>query len=245
MKLEFMPQAMETFLRIKAQSPDIYEKLKAAIKDTLDHPESGIGNPTSLEGSYKGLWERRVSFEDGFYYAFDADRLVIIGFSSSAAQTSSGITLESFSDKDYASVMAQMASNRGHDNEPKVGIFWYNRSRNELFGVVSHRVSDYSKANASDGRITCSEMHEDVWKREFRKQKYHGDGQGPYVGAYQDKPRGRVFYNITSDTYEVAVGKWLEEYPQAYDLILEEFDLPREKTSAKYAIHWDIGMSWR
>ena len=66
-----------------------------------------------------------------------------------------------------------------------------------------------------------------------------------YVGAYQDKPRGRVFYNINTDTYEVAVGKWLEEYPQAYDLILEEFNLPKEKTAAKYAIHWDIGMSWR
>lgn len=82
MKLEFMPQAMETFQRIKVQSPDVYEKLKAAIKDTLDHPERGMGNPTSLEGSYKGLWERRVSFEDGFYYAYDADRLVILAFSS-------------------------------------------------------------------------------------------------------------------------------------------------------------------
>ncbi len=126
-----------------------------------------------------------------------------------------------------------------------MGIFWYNRANNELFGVVSHKVSDYSRANASDGRITCSEMHEDVWKREFRKQKYHGNGAGLFVGAYQDKPRGRVFYNINTDTYEVAVGKWLEEYPQAYDLILEEFNLPKEKTSAKYAIHWDIGMSWR
>lgn len=245
MKLEFMPKAMETFQRIKSLSPDIYEKYKNAIKDTLEHPENGIGNPTALEGSYKGLWERRVSFDESFYYAFDADRVVVMGFSSSAVQDSRAITLESFSDQDYASVMAQMAANRGHDNEPKVGIFWYNRARNELFGVVSHRVSDYTQANASDGRITCSEMHEDIWKREFRKQKYQGDGQGPFIGAYQDKPRGRVFYNMLTDTYEVAVGKWLEDYPQAYDLVIEEFDLPREKTSAKYAIHWDIGMSWR
>ena len=88
-------------------------------------------------------------------------------------------------------------------------------------------------------------MHEDVWKREFRKQKYHGDGTGPYIGAYQDKPRGRVFYNIKEDRYEVAVGKWIEDFPAAYQLILEEFNLPKEKTSIKYAIHWDIGMSWR
>ncbi len=41
-----------------------------------------------------------------------------------------------------------------------------------------------------------------------------------------NKQRGRVFYNMNTDTYEVAVGKWLEDYPQAYDLILEEFNLP-------------------
>lgn len=114
-----------------------------------------------------------------------------------------------------------------------------------MFGVVSHRISDYSKANASDGRITCSEMHEDVWKREYRKQRYQNNGQGPYIGAYQDKPRGRVFYNMSTDMYEVAVGKWLEDYPQAYDLVLQEFDLPKDRTQAKYAVHWDIGMSWR
>lgn len=88
-------------------------------------------------------------------------------------------------------------------------------------------------------------MHEDVWKKEFRKQKYQNNGQGPYIGAYQDKPRGRVFYNLETDTFEVAVGKWLEEFPQAYQLVLEEFNLPPDRTKPMYAIHWDIGMSWR
>lgn len=101
------------------------------------------------------------------------------------------------------------------------------------------------RANASEGRITCSEMHEDVWKKEYYKQRYHHDGHGPFVGPYEDKPRGRVFYHIDNDTFEVAVGRWFEEYPQAYEEILKEFDLPPEKTSVKYAIHWDIGQTWR
>ena len=98
-------------------------------------------------------------------------------------------------------------------------------------------------------------MHEDVWKKEYYKQRYHHDGhgpfvvpyegQGPFIGAYQDKPRGRVFYHIDDGTFEVAVGRWFEEYPQAYEEILKEFDLPPEKTSVKYAIHWDIGQTWR
>lgn len=114
-----------------------------------------------------------------------------------------------------------------------------------MFGVVSHRISDYGKANASDGRITCSEMHEDVWKKEYRIQRYQHGGQGPFIRAYQDKPRGRIFYHMDDGSYEVAVGKWIEEYPQAYELILKEFNLPPENTKVKYAIHWDIGQSWR
>ena len=41
------------------------------------------------------------------------------------------------------------------------------------------------------------------------------------------------------------VGKWLEEYPEARELILEEFDLPADKTVFEYAVHWDIGQKWR
>jgi len=138
-----------------------------------------------------------------------------------------------------------MEANRGKGETPKVGIFWYSEGRNELFGVVSHPVDDYSRANASNGRITCSELHEDVWKKEYYKQRYKSEGTGLFIGAYQDKPRGRVFYHIDDDTFEVACGKWLQQYPHVYDMILREFNLPPERTTAKYAIHWDIGQSWR
>lgn len=254
MILEFLPKALETYRTLKSVSPERAEQVKVLLKDIVSHPESGEGSPLELQGKYAGVWSRHLSFDEVIYYAFNREKILVLSLSIPSisvsselfeSQTPEGIAIESFSDDEYASVMALMASNRGKDSEPKVGIFWYNRARNELFGVVSHKISDYSKANASDGRITCSEMHEDVWKREFRKQKYHEDGTGPYVGAYQDKPRGRVFYNILTDRYEVAVGKWIEEYPQAYQLVLEEFDLPADRTSLKYAVHWDIGMSWR
>lgn len=245
--LEFHPSAFEIFKKIKEHNSLFHSLLKDLIQEMLQNPESGIGEPTLLKGEFNGLWQRNVTPKSTILYAFDDDTLLVaaILYNEDLSLHLHDVSIGEFSSEDYASVMALMSSNRGKADEPQVGIFWYNRARNELFGVVSHRLSDYTKANASDGRITCSEMHEDVWKKEFRKQKYHGDGSGPYIGAYQDKPRGRVFYNITSDRFEVAVGKWLEEYPQAYELILEEFNLPRDKTDAKYAIHWDIGMSWR
>ena len=144
----------------------------------------------------------------------------------------------------YEEAIRLMESNRGKGDEPKVGIFWYNAALHELFGVVSHKYSDYEKPNAGGGLITSSEMQEDVWKKEFRKQKYHGDGTGPFKGEYQWKPRGRVFYNPAEDHFYIGIGQWIDEHPEAEDLIIEEFDLPRDKTSLWKMPHWDLGQTW-
>lgn len=249
MILKFSENALKYFQTIKSIDNQKAERIKLILKDALQHPQNGLGEPIALKGKLKGLWQRKISYNEFLYYTFDAETLVVtaikLNLPENLSDNNPSFKLGEFSEEDYASVMSLMAGNRGKDAEPKVGLFWYNRVTNSLFGVVSHRLSDYTKANASDGRITCSEMHEDVWKKKYREQKYHNNGKGPYVGAYQDKPRGRVFYNAKSDTFEVAVGKWLEEFPQAYQLILEEFNLPPDKTKPMYAIHWDIGMSWR
>lgn len=244
MKLLWTKSAKESYGLLKTDAPELAERVKSLLKDTLSHPDTGSGAPTKLEREFSGLWQRTYAPGQVIIYSVleNVITIVSIGAKETALQN---VHLESYSREDEQSVMGQMAANRGKDGEPKVGIFWYNRATNQLFGVVSHRVSDYTKANASDGRITCSEMHEDVWKKEFRIQRYQHGGQGPFIGAYQDKPRGRIFYHMEDGTFEVAVGKWIEDYPQAYQLILEEFNLPPEKTKAMYAIHWDIGQSWR
>lgn len=248
MKLQFSSKALTTFELVKKNSPELAEKIKSILKDMLLHPAEGVGEPVCLNGEFKDVWQRKISHNEYINYMFNNEVLVAISIQvneSTKNLEASEIKLEGFTEDEYNSVMKLMSSNRGKDSEPKVGIFWYNRANKTLFGVVSHRLSDYTNANASDGRITCSEMHEDVWKKAYYKQRFENNGVGPFIGAYQDKPRGRIFYNIENDVFEVAVGKWLEEFPEAYDLILKEFDLPPEKTQPKYAVHWDIGMSWR
>lgn len=244
MRLQLSNSAKADYELFKSDSPEIAEKIKAILKDTLSHPTVGLGNPVELDGPFVDLWQRSYAPGQVLIYSFEDDLVKVVSIGAREVAMKK-VFLEAYSDSDEKAVMEQMSANRGKDNEPKVGIFWYNRATNQLFGVVSHRLSDYTKANASDGRITCSEMHEDVWKKEYHKQIYQHDGKGPFIGAYQDKPRGRVFYHIDDETFEVAVGKWIEEYPQAYEEIIKEFNLPREKTIAKYAVHWDIGQSWR
>ena len=96
-----------------------------------------------------------------------------------AKEEDTDVTVGQFSDAQYREAMETMKRNRGAGDEPKVGIFWYNATLKELFGVVTHKRTDYLRPNAGGGLITCSEMHEDVWKKEFRRQKYHGGGIGP------------------------------------------------------------------
>lgn len=250
MKLLFTPEALASFNELKLEKPSEAVLVREILKDILANPVTGNGSPTKLTGLLAGLWCRNYGVLRQIIYSFDAEvvRVFSIGKYYDIADADSAspqIIQTQYSEEEYRNVLAQMEANRGKGETPKVGIFWYSVGRSELFGVVSHPINDYSKANASDGRITCSELHEDVWKKEYYKQRFKGDGNGLFIGQYQDKPRGRVFYRITDDIYEIATGKWIQDYPHVLDLIVKEFNLPPERTELKYAIHWDIGHSWR
>ena len=156
------------------------------------------------------------------------------------------ITVNKFGKEELEDAMRIMQANRGKGDEPMVGIFWYSPGRNELFGVRSHRVSDYLHANSRTefGSISCSEMHEDVWKKEYHRQRYKNGNIGPYVGAYEMTPRGRIFYNPETKVFTIAVGSWIEQYPQAVPIIVNEFNLNGTEYVVKTAQHWDIGQKW-
>jgi hypothetical protein len=94
------------------------------------------------------------------------DNVEIIDDTAAEPETGkTAIEVGEMDSKQYQEAMDTMARNRGAGDEPKVGIFWYNATRKELYGVVSHKRTDYLRPNAGGGLITCSEMHEDVWKK--------------------------------------------------------------------------------
>ena len=247
MKLYLSPKASYQYQYLKSKNVGYAEQVKAILADIKAHPSEGIGTPQPLSPFLNAYWERRFNGSGMIIYYHEGDYVVIVSISNELLPSHEELPqkLQAMSQTDYAQVIRQMEVNRGHGDDPKVGIFWYNEAWKELFGVVSHPVRDYNRSNASDGRITCSELHEDVWRREYNRQKHHGDGSGPFIGPYENKPRGRVFYIMDEDCYVMAVGKWLDEHPEARPLILEEFNLPAHKTRFEYATHWDIGQRWR
>lgn len=101
-----------------------------------------------------------------------------------------------------------------HNEDPKVGIFWYNPQRNELFGVVALSLDDPGVTNLGN------------------------------IEAYEDKPRGRVFFK--DDKFIITVGSWINENDnyRVINLIEETFDLTNEDTEIVIDPHWEIGSGW-
>lgn len=148
------------------------------------------------------------------------------------------------SDEDIANMMEVMRANMGTQENPKVGIFWYQMVGKRLFGVIAVDKDSIKKPNVGGGLITCYELHRDVWKKKFKEQKYKNNGQGPYIGDYKDHARGRVFYNPRKDQYTVTVGSWIDECPEAKEMIVEEFNLKDTNFKFEKNIHWEIGNGW-
>lgn len=140
--------------------------------------------------------------------------------------------------------MEAMAANLENQDAPKVGIFWYQEQGERLFGVVAVNKDSFANPNAGGGLITCTELHKDVWKKRFHEQKYKLGGVGPFTGDYKDHCRGRIFYNPETDVYQIMVGSWIKNNPQAIPMIVEEFNLQSVRYEVKTSYHWDLGNGW-
>ncbi|MCC8176890.1 MAG: hypothetical protein LIO91_10770 [Bacteroidales bacterium] len=127
-------------------------------------------------------------------------------------------------------------------HQGQVGIFWYNGALNTLYGV--HKESPQGKqANCGGGLVSCSLLHKNLWKKEYNKQKFT-TGSGPFIGDYKDRPRGRVFYNPKTKKFFVCVGSWINEHPEAVDVIVDEFGLENEDYEFSIQEHWELGMGY-
>ena len=144
------------------------------------------------------------------------------------------------STNDVNAIKELMQANIEHQEDPKVGIFWYDSNRQELFGVRSTDVEDvpYYHSNLFNTDVkTCKPLHYKVWEKEFYRKK-----DKRFTGDYTLVPRGRVFY-VKDRGFVVIVGSWINKYPEAKDEIMYEFDLPKN-TEFQTDPHWDLGHGW-
>lgn len=144
-------------------------------------------------------------------------------------------------DDDVNALKELMRENMQHQDDPEVGIFWYDVDADDLFGVKSASVDDvkFYKSNLFNNKEvkTCKPLHYKVWEREH----YRGKDKR-FQGDYTLVPRGRVFY-VKDEGFVVIVGDWINDYPEVKPLIISEFNLPSDVTF-KIDSHWSLGHGW-
>jgi hypothetical protein len=141
-------------------------------------------------------------------------------------------------------LMETMRANGNSQNNPKVGMFWYNPERNRLAGVHSAYASELP-FNAK-GRKTMQVLHHTAWP-DIREDAI-ANGSNDAIWREEDYtlvPRGRIFQIQLSDSseeyFEIHIGSWLNEYPDVPALILKAFNLGQAKCDFIQSEHWDIG----
>lgn len=141
----------------------------------------------------------------------------------------------------FMQLMSEELTNQDTD-PPKVGIFWWSSDLG-CFGVDYSYADNvpFESSNLFSQKVKRSrKLHQQQWK----KLKVIGKWPREYsMIRYDMIPRGRVF-QLEDGTFVVMHGHWLEEYPEAKEQIISEFDLPVDKTVFKYYEHWDIGHNW-
>lgn len=127
------------------------------------------------------------------------------------------------------------------EDSPKVGIFWYDRKNNELFGVES---CNADSVKLSNGIGTIGKLHQSYWKKQHFRAVAKNDVESIYYNEmdYTLIPRGRVF--VDNGKFKVYVGNWVADVAdQLRQLIIDEFSL---YDGFEFIIdsHWDLGNGW-
>ena len=128
------------------------------------------------------------------------------------------------------------------NEEPEVGIFWYDESKEELFEVYSLAINNLSK-----NTMTYPKLHKTIWQKLHFKtltnKEKGNDCNEIFLSDYTQIPRGRIFFK--ENIFYVFTGRWIQKNENFIkDLIINEFNLKNQNVIFKIDSHWDIGHGW-
>ena len=124
-------------------------------------------------------------------------------------------------------------------DNPEVGIFWYDEEEEELLEVHS-----IPAASLSPAQSTYPKLHKTIWqtlRAKARQKKKENKSYDPiYLSDYTQIPRGRIFYK--EGVFYVFAGSWITD--KIKKQIKKEFNLQNVNVVFKTDIHWEIGHGW-
>ena len=146
---------------------------------------------------------------------------------------------EEMSEQERNAVMKTMFDSFDLQDEPKVGIFWYDENSDELFGVSKIEASEL-ELNVN-GLKTIKTLHKSWWQKQKNRALSKGKDPGIFTKDYTQIKRGRIF-QTKEGVFQLMCGSWISEH--IVDLVKDEFDLQNAKFEIKVDSHWEIGHGW-
>ena len=136
-----------------------------------------------------------------------------------------------------------------NDVTPQVGIFWYQDGK--LVGVKKY---PYDSENTKEvvrnpnsrepKTATINLLHKDYY-RSASFSEIHAEPEvakaNPGSAAWTLPKRGRVWANFVDKTFEITVGEWFKDFPEAENKIVKEFNLQDVKHQIIVDKHWNVG----
>lgn len=147
--------------------------------------------------------------------------------------------ISEMSEEEEKNVMEAMHDNFNFQDEPQVGIFWYNEKADELFGV--NKVYAKELQFNHNGLKTIGILHKTWWQKQKNKAKSKGKDLGIFSKDYTFIPRGRIFQRIDG-IFQLMCGSWITDHIE--NIIKEEFNLQNIPFERIINIHWEIGHGW-
>jgi len=137
-------------------------------------------------------------------------------------------------------VISSMSDSFDIQNDPMVGIFWYDNIEDELFGVTSAIASELSFN--TNGKKTVGTLHKTWWKRQQEREKAKGKLSKKFLKDYTMIPRGRIFQNENDKNFDLMCGSWINDH--IIKLVKKEFNLQNVILNVIVDSHWEIGHGW-
>ena len=132
-----------------------------------------------------------------------------------------------------------MVKSLEYQDQPKLGIFWYDATEGRLFGVSSS-YADQVLFN-HNGVKTERTLHKAWWQKQQHRLTSKSLPLGIYAHDYMMIPQGRIF-QFEDGHFELMCGSWINDH--IVELVKDEFNLWDVTLEVNIDTHWEIGHGW-
>ena len=76
--IEFTRQATKDLLNLRKNEKPAYKKAAKLLKELIEHPYTGTGQPEQLKHDRSGQWSRRITQKHRLVYTVNEEKITVL-----------------------------------------------------------------------------------------------------------------------------------------------------------------------